>query len=404
MGPRGPIVPGYEDLDRFGAEVADWLRAHVPPQWRDEMGGATETEALAFERRWFAQLRAGGIAVPHWPAEWGGGFSLPEQVVIFQELARADAPHLHSLYVSLYHAQATLEHAATAAQRAEHLPRILDGAVWCQGFSEPEAGSDLASLRTSARRDGDVYVVNGQKIWSSHAHLADWCLLLARTDPEAPLRRGISYFILDLQSPGIDIRPIDDQTGGQHFSEIFLTDVAVPAANRMGDENDGWRLAQTTLGAERGLTMVEHGERMAVAFGQLVEKFGTEVDGWRPADDAGLRRELARVGAQVGVLQGLTATLVEGLVARGSVGPEAAILKVYFSELMRRFADLGLRLGGPAELSHTPPTRAAPLQSGNWMFDYLHSWAWTIGAGTNEILRTQIAERVLGLPREPSAR
>ncbi len=384
--------------------MAAWLGAHVPAHWRSEMAGATEPAALAFERRWFAELGVGGLAVPHWPASWGGGFSLPEQVVIFQELARADAPHLHSLYVSLYHAQATLEHAASEAQRAEHLPRILDGAVWCQGFSEPEAGSDLASLRTRARRDGDVYVVNGQKIWSSHAHLADWCLLLARTDPAAPARHGISYFILDLTTPGVDVRPIDDQTGGQHFCEIFLTDVAVPVANRMGEENDGWRLAQTTLGAERGLTMVEHGERMAIALAQLVDKLRREVDGRRPADDAGLRRELARVAAQVTVLQGLTATLVEGLVSRGTVGPEAAILKVYFSELMRRFADLGLRLGGPPDLGHTPPTRAAPLQSGNWMFDYLHSWAWTIGGGTNEILRTQIAERVLGLPREPPTR
>ena len=242
------------------------------------MTGAPEPEMLAFERSWLATLRDGGIAVPHWPAAWGGGFSLPEQVVIFQELARADAPHLHSHYVSLYHAAATLLEVADDAQRARHLPAIADGTIWCQGFSEPEAGSDLASLRTRAVRDGDSYVVNGQKIWSSHAHLAEWCLLLARTDPDAPKRHGISYFLLHLGTPGVDVRPIRDLAGGRHFSEIFLTDVHLPAANRMGDENDGWRLAQRTLGAERGLTMVEHAERMAIAVDTLVAK-ATEPSG-----------------------------------------------------------------------------------------------------------------------------
>ncbi len=397
-----PLRPGSGDPAGFRPLVAAWLSEHVPSGWRAAMTGAAEPEMLAFERDWLQVLRSGGIAVPHWPARWGGGFSLPEQVIIFQELARSDAPHLHSHYVSLYHAAATLLHAADDEQRARHLPAIADGTIWCQGFSEPEAGSDLASLRVRAVRDGDSYVVNGQKIWSSHAHLADWCLLLARTDPEAPKRHGISYFLLDLRTEGVEVRPIGDLAGGRHFSEIFLTDVHVPVANRMGAENDGWRLAQATLGAERGLTMVEHAERMSIAVDTLVDKAMAPSGGRRPSDDAAMRAELATVKAKVIVMQNLTSTLVEGLVERGSVGPEASILKVYFSELMRWFADLGLRFGGPTDVMWAPPVMAAPLQSGNWMFDYLQSWAWTIGGGTNEILRSQIAERVLGLPREPS--
>jgi len=381
--------------------VRSWLGDHVPEGWRAQMTGASEDEYVAFQHWWLQELRQGGLAAPHWPKEWGGGFSLGEQIVIYEEMARADAPRLWLYYVALHHAPATLLHGASEEQQRRHLPAILDGEVWCQGFSEPEAGSDLASLRTRAVGDGDVYVVNGQKVWSSGAKYADWCLLLARTDPDAPKRKGISYFMLDMRSPGVEVRPIRETTGGAHFCELFFTDVRIPVENRIGAENEGWQVAQSTLAAERGLTMVEHAERMSIAFQTLVDLATANVDGRAAADDPGVRRQLAQTKAEVQVLQELVSTMVENLLRRAGVGPEASIIKIYFSELMQRFADLGLRLLGPPGELVSPAVRGAGLQSGNWMYDYLYSWGWTIGGGTNEVLRTQVAERVLGLPREP---
>ena len=200
------ISPAGE-LEGFRASVRDWCRAHVPAGWRPEQTGVPDAEYVAFQKWWFAELRAAGYAVPHWPAEWGGGMPAGHQVVLYQELAAHDAPRLVLQFVAIHHAAATLLAAGTQAQRRRHLPAIMDGEVWAQGFSEPEAGSDLASLRTTARRDGDRYIVNGQKLWASGAVHADWCLLLARTDPSAPKRRGISYFLLDMRSPGLDVRP-----------------------------------------------------------------------------------------------------------------------------------------------------------------------------------------------------
>ena len=227
--------------------------------------GVTDEEFVAFQKAWFATLHSAGYAVPHWPREWGGGMSVAEQVVLYQELAAHDAPRLVLAFVGIHHAASTLLVAGTDEQRRRHLPAILDGEIWVQGFSEPEAGSDLASLRTSARRDGDHYVVNGQKVWASGGMHADWCLLLARTDPDAPKRKGISYFLMDMTTPGIDVRPIRNAIGDSHFCEVFLNDVGIPAANLVGAENAGWQVAQATLGAERGMTMLELAERLGNA-------------------------------------------------------------------------------------------------------------------------------------------
>ena len=191
--------------------------------------------------------------------------SVAEQVVLYQEMAAHDAPRLVLAFVGIHHAASTLLVAGTEEQRNRHLPAILDGEIWVQGFSEPEAGSDLASLRTTARRDGDTFVVNGQKLWASGGMHADWCLLLARTDPDAPKRKGISYFLLDMTTPGVEVRPIRNAIGDSHFCEVFLNDVAIPAANLVGDENAGWQVAQATLGAERGMTMLELAERLGNA-------------------------------------------------------------------------------------------------------------------------------------------
>ncbi|MDT5114085.1 MAG: hypothetical protein QOE20_5975 [Mycobacterium sp.] len=246
-----------DDLAEFRNRVRQWCTDHVPVDWRTAQTGVSDAEFAAFQKAWFAELHEAGFAVPHWPREWGGGMSVGEQIVLYQELAAADAPRLVLAFVGIHHAASTLLVAGTDEQRQRHMPAILDGELWVQGFSEPEAGSDLASLRTTARRDGDTFIVNGQKLWASGGAHADWCLLLARTDPDAPKRKGISYFLMDMTTPGIDVRPIRNAVGDSHFCEVFLNDVAIPAANLVGAENAGWQVAQETLGAERGMTMLE---------------------------------------------------------------------------------------------------------------------------------------------------
>jgi alkylation response protein AidB-like acyl-CoA dehydrogenase len=283
------------------------------------------------------------------------------------------------------------------------LPAILDGQIWCQGFSEPGAGSDLAGLRTRAARHGDRYVVNGQKVWSSGAMHADWCLLLARTDPDAPKRRGISYFLMDMHSAGVEVRPIKQATGAAEFCELFLTDVAIPLDNRVGDENDGWRIAQATLTAERGPTILELAERLSVATTWLVDLATRREMGSRPAiDDPAVREELVTLQTEVAILRRLCRNVVEDLIRRGGSGPEASIIKVFYSELLRRLMAFAVTVAGPDTHRRASKSLSVGYESRQWMLDYVDSWSWITGGGTNEIQRSVIGERVLGLPREPA--
>jgi alkylation response protein AidB-like acyl-CoA dehydrogenase len=316
--------------------------------------------------------------------------------VLYQELAAHDAPRLVLAFVGIHHAAATLLAAGTEEQQRQHLPAILDGEIWVQGFSEPEAGSDLASLRTSARRVGDSYVVNGQKLWASGGMHADWCLLLARTDPDAPKRKGISYFLLDMHSPGVEVRPIRNAMGDSHFCEIFLTDVVIPPANLVGAENAGWQVAQETLGAERGLTMLELSERLAhKGFRRLVETC--------PVDDPVVADRLAQLEIEVTGLRGLCRQLVENSEA-GTVGPaDASIVKLFYSELLQRLTDFGVEAGGLEVHTDLAKPMSSGWESGSWLLDFIGSWEWTIPGGASEIQRTIIGERGLGLPRELSA-
>lgn len=387
-------------LDEFRAEVGDWCRAHVPSDWRRAQTGASDEQFVSFQKAWFQDLRAAGFAVPHWPREWGGGMSVPEQVVLYQELAAHDAPRLVLPFVSIHHAASTLLAAGTEAQRRRHLPAILDGEIWCQGFSEPDAGSDMAALKTSARRDGDVYIVNGQKLWASGAMHADWCLLLARTDPDAPQRHGISYFLMDMRTPGIDVRPIRQATGESHFCEIFLSDVVLPAEQLVGPANQGWRVAQETLGAERGMTMLELSERLGNGgFRWLVELCARPgPDGPPPLEDPLVADRLAVLETE---LTGLRALCAE-FVADDDPGPaDASIVKLYYSELLQRMTDFGAEIAGLAAHTELRKPLSSGWESGTWVLDFIGSWEWTIPGGTSEIQRTIIGERGLGLPREP---
>ncbi len=393
------------DLVSFREEVREWCRTHIPPDWRGAQTGVADEEFVGFQQAWFQELRTGGYAVPHWPAAWGGGRSTAEQAVLYQELAAHDAPRLVLAFVSIHHAASTLMVGGSDEQRQRHLPAILDGEIWCQGFSEPGAGSDLASLSTAARRVDGGYEVTGQKVWVSGARHADWCLLLARTSPDAPKRAGITYFLLDMRSPGLDVRPIRQATGESHFCEVFLDQVRIPDANVVGEVDAGWQLAQATLSAERGMTMLELAERLGHAgFGWLVEACARPVPGGaRPIDDPVVQDRLAGFEIEVTALRALCRDHVDRVDA-GTDGPaDASIVKLAYSELLQRMTGFGAEVVGVAGQTVLRKPISSGWESGAWVLDFISSWEWTIPGGSSEIQRTIIAERGLGLPREPKA-
>ena len=385
------------DLDEFRADVRAWCDEHIPPDWRAAQTGVDDEEFVRFQKAWFAELHSAGFAVPHWPREWGGGMSVAEQVVLYQELAAHDAPRLVLAFVGIHHAASTLLAAGTDEQRRRHLPAILDGEIWVQGFSEPEAGSDLASLRTSARRDGDAYVVNGQKLWASGGKHADWCLLLARTDPDAPKRKGISYFLLDMTTPGrrraadpqrdrrfallrdLPQRRVDPRRQPRRRGERRMAGGAGDAGRRARHDDAGARRAAR----QRGLPLA-----------------GADA---APLDDPVVADRLAQFEIEITGLRGLCRKLVEAAEA-GTAGPaDASIVKLFYSELLQRLTDFGAEVGGLAAHTELAKPMSSGWESGSWVLDFIGSWEWTIPGGASEIQRTIIGERGLGLPREPSA-
>jgi alkylation response protein AidB-like acyl-CoA dehydrogenase len=398
------VIEELKALEPFRSTVRDWLNRHLPADWRQRMLGASEQEHVQFQKEWFLTLRDGGYVAPHWPKKWGGAeLSFAEQIVLYEEIARAGAPRLVIYFISLFHTPATLLEWGTEAQRSRHLPAILTGEeIWCQGFSEPNAGSDLAALRTRAEPRGDHYIVNGQKTWSSNAHLARYCLLLARTDPAAPKHKGISYFILDMRAPGVICRPIRMMTGGSHFNEIFLENVRIPADGLIGREGEGWAVSQSTLSSERGLAVLEFAERMRNAF-QLLLKDAQAPAPWggRWIDDDEIRRRLVDIYSRVETLRVLVNDMLSAMLRGVGTGSEPSIIKIYHSELLRDFTGLAVDLGGIAAQYLQPVLLGGGYETGYWMHDHLYSWACTIAGGSNEIQRNIIAERALGMPREP---
>jgi len=371
----------YSDEDEaFRAELRTWLAAELaklpsPPERADWPA------RRRYDTDWQRRLFDGGYAGMSWPSEDGGRDAPPSQQLIFlEETTAAGAPYVGVNFVGLLHAGPTLIAEGTAEQRAAHLPAILRGdEVWCQGFSEPNAGSDLASLRTRAVRDGDHYVVSGQKIWCSFGQVADVGELLVRTDPDAPKHRGITWLILPMDAPGVEVRPIETVLGSSEFCEVFLDDVRVPVANRVGEENDGWRVTSVTLSFERGTAFVSElvdARRLA----EQLEEITT---------DPGHRRELGHVLAELDAEWALTKRNVSQA-ARGEPGPGAMMLKLAYSETRQRLGDLSLRVLG----------RAA-LEIDEYVEERLRTLALPIAAGTSQIQRNIIGERVLGLPREP---
>jgi len=396
-----------ESVEQFRTRVREWCTHHVPAGWRATQADADEDAEIAFQRQWRDTLRSGGFLAPDWPTNLGGSaLPLAKQAVLAEEMARADAPRLSAYQVAIFNAAPAILHFGTEEQKSRFLTGIRDGEVWCQGFSEPGAGSDLAALSTRADRRGDVYVLNGQKIWTSWAKHADWCIILVRTDRDAPKRRGISYLLMDMHSPGITVRPIKQATGAGDFCEMFLNDVEVPVANRLGPENGGWQVAATTLASERGVAIMELAERLhRMGLRHLIDSAaGWTLDDGTPAlSDPVVRERLAGFHGEVQILRAMCRRLIDAMTGGRGTGAEASMIKVYYSELLQRLMDFATELRGLPAQAQYPLILSAGWESGSWLGDFLNSFGWTIPGGSNEIQRNIIGEQHLGLPREPRA-
>lgn len=370
----------------FRADLRAWLTEHAPPPMPREVGPDLRARDLAWQR----SLHEAGYAGINWPVEFGGrGLSLARQMIWFEETARAGISHVNSLFVGVSHAGPTIITCGTEAQKARWLPPILRGeAIWCQGFSEPEAGSDLASLQTRAVRDGDDLVVNGVKIWTSFAQVADHQEMLVRTDPDAPKHRGITCLVVDMHTPGIEIRPLITITGAHDFNEVFFDGVRVPADAILGPEHEGWRVAMTTLNHERGgVARLHLGTRQKVAdlFAAAREAPGRA--GGRAADDPALRQLLARVYLEAELLKLVSERAISGELHGRALGPEASIAKLVWSETDQHIGEVAAAVLGP------------DAGTGRWGRDRVGNRQATIAGGTTQINKNIIAQRVLGLPR-----
>ena len=387
-----------DEEQSFREEARTWLREHLPTEPRPPEG----QEMRAFDLAWQRTLFDGGWAGINWPAEFGGrGLSDIQQMIWYEEFAKADPPFTLAnscTFVGNMHGGPTLIVNGTDEQKAEYLPGILRGEqVWCQGFSEPGAGSDLASLSTKAVIDGDELVVTGQKTWTSYAHVADLQELLVRTDLDAPKHKGITWVVCDMSSPGIDIRPIQTMSHVTDFCEVFYDEVRIPLSNVVGGLNNGWRTAMSTLSFERGTGFMADQVELAATVERLIDEAKRRVgpDGRRPAiEDDELARRLATARAEVTALRAMTIAGISRNARTGMPGPEGSMIRLFHGELHQRVYQLALEIIGPDALRLTPVDG-----EGVWTGPYLQSFAYTIGGGTTDIQRNIVGERVLGLPR-----
>jgi alkylation response protein AidB-like acyl-CoA dehydrogenase len=325
-----------------------------------------------------------------------------EQVIWYEEFARAEAPEPTTLFVGLKHGGPTLMACGTEEQKAFHLPKILRGeALWCQGFSEPGAGSDLAGLQTRAVIDGDDLVVTGQKIWTSFGNIADYQELLVRTDPEAPKHKGISWVICPMGLEGMDVRPIRTIAGHEEFCEVFYDEVRIPRANVVGEIDQGWKVAMSTLSFERGTAFLAEQVRLSRVVEELIDLARvTPLSGGSQRqvalEDDEIARRLARFQAEVDALRAMTYRSVSRTARTGMPSAEGSLIRLFFSELQQRVNALAMEILGPNILTVEGQSRSI---RGSWVFHYLLSYSATIAAGTKEIQRNIIGERILGLPR-----
>jgi acyl-CoA dehydrogenase len=367
---------------------ADWSRGPYAMPGADE---ARQLDYLKRCREWAATLYDNGWAGLTWPKEWGGRGATPGESIIFgQEAAEFDVTTGWVGAAQQLVGPALIKH-GTPEQKERYVRPMLRGdELWCQLFSEPGAGSDLASLRTKAELDGDEWVVNGQKVWTSSAQHADFGILICRTDPDAPKNKGVTYFVVDMKTPGIDVRPLVQATGLSHFNEVFLTDVRLPATNLVGEVNEGWQAARTTLRSESAMIS---GAGAGMGSDQMINL--ARVHG--VSDDLVVRQGLADVYTREQIMRYLQYRMQTAITRRNTVPPDPSILKNFYTQSLARKVDLALEIEGPGGMLWDYDA----FSDGFWQRQVLAQFASRIGGGTNEVHRNMIGERALGLPREP---
>jgi alkylation response protein AidB-like acyl-CoA dehydrogenase len=372
-------------VEAFRAEVRDWLAEHVP-LWRARCGAAVDDrDHFDSGRAWQRELFDGGWAGITWPVEYGGRAGSAAQATIFAEEQGRWAVSAGFVASTIGMVGPVLLRYGNDAQRARYLrPLLRADETWCQLFSEPSAGSDLANLATRADRHGDEFIINGQKVWTSNAHLCDMAILLVRTNPDAPKHRGITFLLVDLRTPGIEVRPLRQITGAAHFNEVFLTDVRVPLENVVGEIDGGWAPARAVLAHEA--SVIGAGNAAAAGYAALLA-LARELD---RAHEMVVRQRLARAFTRERILQYMKQRIQQSLRDGGRPDIDGSVMKVLWSEARRERAELGVALLG-----------GAGALDGDWTTQLLEQFTGTIGGGTNEVHRTMIGERVLGLPPEP---
>ena len=402
------------DAEEFRLEIRAWLEEHLPAGWFDEGFEMTAVERKAFHESWSEQLFEGGWICASWPKEYGGkGLSVMENVVLNEEFARAGAPMRGDFFGDTLVGPTILQW-GTEEQKQQFLPQILKGEIaWCQGFSEPNAGSDLASLKTAAVLDGEEWVINGQKVWTTQGHVADYVFLLARTDPDAPKHKGISYLLVPMKQPGVEVRPIVQPDGSAEFTEVFFTDVRCPKENVVGGVNNGWKVAMTTLGFERGSSATTSHRRFTKELDQILELARANGRVAEPAIRQRYVRQWSRVQLQrINGLRALSDTL-HGTKQAAALGP---LNKMIWSETHRDTMELAMDVlgmdaqiltGSAGDDEYVPGYGVrrgrADYPVSTLQSSFFFSRSETIWGGAAEIQRNIVGERVLGLPKEPGA-
>jgi alkylation response protein AidB-like acyl-CoA dehydrogenase len=389
-----------QDLEEFRRELRGWLASNIPNELRPENAAQLlETERVPRLRAWQAKLAEARWVGITWPVEYGGrGASIPEQIVYTEEMARAGAPEVvGSLGIGI--AGPPLIAYGTEEQRRRFARRILTAEdLWCFGFSEPSAGSDLASLRTKAILEGDSFVLNGQKVWTTLAHHADWCMVLCRTDPESARRKGISCLLVDMKSPGITVRPLRQMGGQAEFNEVFFENVRVPRNNLLGELNNGWQIATAALQNERGILYVVEMQILLTKGRDALMRWARERGATR---DPVTRQALADIYLGVETFRHTCQRTLDKLLRMGMPGPEASIIKLHWTELTQTMPRVGMSILGAAGLLYdTPQPNSQRFNPAQWLQGaFLGAPAASIASGTSEIMRGIIAMQVLGLPR-----
>jgi alkylation response protein AidB-like acyl-CoA dehydrogenase len=398
------------EAENFRSTVREFLNANLPAGWRG-LGALDREEAEKFMKQWRSTLAANGMIGITWPVEYGGqGRSRIEQIVLAEEFARVGVPiYRVADTTSVKLLGNTLVHWGTEEQKRRYIPRIVSGEdTWVQGYSEPESGSDLASIRLHATRDGDEWVVNGQKIWTSRGMDGTGIFLLARTDKEAPKHRGISFLLCELPNPGVEVRPIRTLTGDDEFCEVFFTDARIPASNMVGPLNEGWKVANSLLAVERG----EEAATNPIFFkAELDRIIGLARESGR-INDRVIRDRLANCYAKVEIMRFLGYRILTQIMREGA-GPASSISKLYWSQYHQEAADLAIELLGPNALIREgrKPLKhfradepGAPNSSNSWIDVLLmNARSGTVYAGTSQVQRNILGESILGLPKEPTA-